>query len=99
MWHSEFGRLPVSQSISGRDHNPKGFTVWLAGGGAKGGAVVGATDEFGYAASQEPHTINDLHATILHLLGMDHTRLTYVHNGRPFRLTDVSGDVIQNALA
>jgi len=99
VWHSEFGRLPVSQSISGRDHNPKGFTVWLAGGGAKGGAVVGATDEFGYAASQEPHTINDLHATILHLLGMDHTRLTYVHNGRPFRLTDVSGDVIQNALA
>jgi hypothetical protein len=99
VWHTEFGRLPISQSINGRDHNPKGFTVWLAGGGAKGGTVVGATDEFGYAAAVEPHTINDLHATILHLLGLDHTRLTYTHNGRPHRLTDVSGDVIEKALA
>ncbi len=99
VWHTEFGRLPVSQSINGRDHNPKGFTVWLAGGGVKGGSVVGATDEFGYAASEEPRTINDLHATVLHLLGLDHTKLTYVHNGRPHRLTDVSGDVIKKALA
>lgn len=99
VWHTEFGRLPISQSISGRDHNPKGFTVWLAGGGCKGGSVVGETDEFGYAAAVEPHTINDLHATILHLLGLDHTQLTYVHNGRRHRLTDVSGDVIKKALA
>lgn len=98
VWHTEFGRLPISQSIRGRDHNPKGFSVWLAGAGVKAGQVVGATDDFGYAAVSEPHSINDFHATILHLLGFDHTRLTYSHNGRPFRLTDVSGDVIQNAL-
>jgi hypothetical protein len=98
VWHTEFGRLPISQSIRGRDHNPKGFSVWMAGAGIKPGQVIGATDDFGYAAVSEPHSINDFHATILHLLGFDHTRLTYTYNGRPFRLTDVSGDVIQGAL-
>jgi uncharacterized protein (DUF1501 family) len=98
IWHTEFGRLPISQSIRGRDHNPKGFSVWLAGAGIKAGQIVGSTDDFGYAATAEPHSINDLHATILHLLGFDHTRLTYVYNGRPFRLTDVSGEVIQNVV-
>jgi hypothetical protein len=95
LWHTEFGRLPISQSINGRDHNPKGFTVWMAGGGAKGGQVIGATDDFGYAAASDPHTINDFHATVLHALGLDHTKLTYFYNGRPHRLTDVSGEVIQ----
>lgn len=98
IWQTEFGRLPISQSIRGRDHNPKGFSIWMAGGGSKGGSIVGSTDEFGYAAATEPHTIPDLHATILHLLGLEHTRLTYLHNGRPHRLTDVSGDVIKRAI-
>jgi len=98
IWHTEFGRLPISQSIRGRDHNPRGFSVWLAGAGIRSGQIVGSTDDFGYAATSEPHSINDLHATILHLLGFDHTRLTYVYNGRPFRLTDVSGEVIQNVV-
>jgi len=94
VWHTEFGRMPISQSVSGRDHSPAGFSIWLAGGGIKGGQVIGATDEFGYRAAVEPHSINDLHATILHKLGLDHTQLTYLHNGRMHRLTDVSGDVI-----
>jgi hypothetical protein len=98
VWHTEFGRLPISQSIRGRDHGPKGFTIWMAGGGVKGGRTLGATDDFGYAAAVEPHSINDMHATILHLLGLDHTRLTYFFNGRPQRLTDVSGDVIAGVL-
>ncbi len=94
VWHTEFGRLPISQSISGRDHSPYGFSVWFAGGGVKGGQVIGATDDFGYRAAVDPHSINDFHATILHLLGLDHTQLTYLHNGRMHRLTDVAGDVI-----
>jgi hypothetical protein len=94
VWHTEFGRLPISQSVSGRDHSPYGFTAWLAGGGAKGGQVIGATDDFGYRAAADPHSINDLHATILHLLGLDHTQLTFFHNGRMHRLTDVAGEVI-----
>jgi hypothetical protein len=94
VWHSEFGRLPISQSISGRDHSPYGFSVWFAGGGVKGGQVIGATDDFGYRAAIDPHSINDFHATVLHLLGLDHTQLTYLHNGRLFRLTDVAGEVI-----
>jgi hypothetical protein len=94
VWHTEFGRMPISQSVSGRDHNPAGFSVWLAGGGVKGGQVIGGTDEFGYHAVVEPHSINDLHATILHKLGLDHSQLTYFHNGRMHRLTDVSGEVI-----
>jgi hypothetical protein len=96
VWHTEFGRLPISQSISGRDHSPKGFSIWMAGGGVKGGRTIGATDEFGYQATVEPHAVNDMHATILYALGLDHTRLTYMYNGRPQRLTDVSGDVIQS---
>jgi uncharacterized protein (DUF1501 family) len=99
VFHSEFGRLPISQSIDGRDHSPHGFSVWMAGGGVKGGQVIGATDDFGYKATEEPHSVNDFHATILHLLGLDHTKLTYLHNGRNFRLTDVSGDVISKMLA
>jgi len=95
IWHTEFGRLPISQSIRGRDHSPKGFSIWMAGGGVKGGRIVGATDEFGYKAVVDPHSVNDMHATVLHTLGLDHTRLTYLHNGRNFRLTDVSGEVIK----
>src|SRR5262249_35988072 len=71
IWHTEFGRLPISQSISGRDHSPKGFSIWMAGGGIKGGRVIGATDAFGYQAAVEPHSINDMHATILYALGLD----------------------------
>ncbi|MFN8009099.1 MAG: DUF1501 domain-containing protein [Terriglobia bacterium] len=95
VWHTEFGRLPISQSISGRDHSPYGFSVWFAGGGVKGGQVIGATDDFGYRAAVDPHSINDFHATILSLLGLDHTQLTFFHNGRMHRLTDVAGEVIQ----
>ncbi len=101
IWGGEFGRLPIAQTGDkpGRDHNPHGFTVWLAGGGIKGGISHGATDEVGYAAAVDPVHINDLHATILHLLGIDHTRLTYLYNGRRFRLTDVAGKVIRPVLA
>lgn len=99
IWHGEFGRLPITQRGDGRDHNPYGYTVWLAGGGVKGGTVVGSTDEFGLRAEENKKSVNDLHATILHLMGFDHTRLTYYHNGRQMRLTDVSGDVIRPILA
>ena len=101
IWGGEFGRLPVAQTGQkpGRDHNPHGFTVWLAGGGVKGGVSHGATDEIGYAAAVDPVHINDLHATILHLLGIDHERLTYSYNGRRFRLTDVAGKVVKSILA
>ena len=99
VWHTEFGRLPISQSVDGRHHNPYGFSIWMAGGGAKGGEVVGATDDFGYAAVEEPHTIHDFHATILHFLGLDHTKLTYLHSGREHRLTDVAGEVIRKIVA
>jgi hypothetical protein len=95
IWHGEFGRMPISQKSNGRDHNPLGFSVWLAGGGIKGGTVVGATDEFGYKAVESRTSVNDLHATILHQLGFDHERLTYPHNGRNMRLTDVSGQLIK----
>lgn len=99
IWSGEFGRMPTSENDGGRDHNPKGFTAWLAGGGARGGTVVGATDELGYAAVEDTVHIHDLHATILHLLGLDHTLLTYFHGGRDFRLTDVHGEIVQQALA
>ena len=98
IWHGEFGRMPISQRMSGRDHNPHGFTVWLAGGGVKGGTIVGATDEYGLEAVEKPKKVNDLHATILHLMGFDHTRLTYLHNGRFMRLTDVEGEVIKEVV-
>jgi hypothetical protein len=99
IWHGEFGRLPISQRLDGRDHNPYGFTIWLGGGGIKGGTTVGATDEFGLRATESKKSINDLHATILHLFGLDHTKLTYYYNGRNMRLTDVSGEVIREVLA
>jgi len=103
---SEFGRTPTTevggmagQTQNGRDHNPFGFTVWLAGGGIKGGLTYGATDDFGFRAVDKPVHVHDLHATILHLLGIDHTRLTFRHSGRDFRLTDVAGNVLHELLA
>ena len=99
VFHTEFGRLPISQSIDGRDHSPHGFSCWMAGGGVRGGQVVGATDDFGYKPVEAAFSVHDLHATILHLLGLDHTRLTFFHNGRDFRLTDVAGEVIKEAVA
>jgi hypothetical protein len=99
IWGGEFGRMPVSQRGDGRDHNPKGFLVWMAGGGIKGGVSVGETDEIGYRAAVDPTTVHDLHATMLHLLGLDHKRLTYLHNGRRYRLTDVAGNVLSKILA
>ena len=95
----EFGKLPVSQKDEGRDHNPYGFLMWTAGGGIKGGIGYGETDEIGYRAAKDPVSIPDIHATILHLLGMDHEALTYTHNGRSFRLKDVSGAPISGILA
>jgi hypothetical protein len=96
LWGGEFGRTPTCQGKShdGRDHNPEGFTMWLAGGGVRGGIQYGATDEYGYYAVENRVHVHDLHATILHLLGLDHKRLTYRHAGRDFRLTDVAGNVI-----
>ena len=101
IWGGEFGRLPVSQKGAkpGRDHNPHAFTYWLAGGGAKGGVHHGATDELGHKAAVDTVSVNDLHATILHLLGFDHEKLTYYHNGRHFRLTDVAGEVVRAVVA
>ena len=100
VWTTEFGRMPTFQAgAQGRDHNPKGFTVWLAGAGVKAPFTYGATDEFGYRAVENPTTIYDLHATLLHLLGLDHERLTYNHNGVERRLTDVHGQVIREILA
>jgi len=98
VWCSEFGRTPNSQGGKGRDHNPLGYTMWLAGGGAKGGQAIGATDEFGLKAVDSRISVNDFHATILHLLGLDHEKLTYLHNGRDERLTDVAGRVIEAAV-
>ena len=94
----EFGRQPVSQNNLGRDHNPKGFCMWMAGGGVKGGTVVGETDEFGHEAVVDPYHVHDLHATILHLMGLDHERLTYFYGGRNQRLTDVHGKLIRQIL-
>ena len=105
VWTSEFGRMPVVDTTRvgtkgrGRDHNPRGFTIWMAGGGVKGGQVIGSTDDFGYAAVENPIHVNDLHATILHLMGMDHLKLTYFHSGRNMRLTDVAGRVVEEVLA
>jgi uncharacterized protein (DUF1501 family) len=99
IWGGEFGRMPVSQGAGGRDHNPRGFLVWMAGAGIKGGASHGETDEIGYRAAIDPVTVHDLHATMLHLLGIDHKRLTYMHDGRRYRLTDVAGNVLTKILA
>jgi len=99
VWAGEFGRTPFSQGSNGRDHNPFGFSIWLAGAGVRGGTVVGATDEYGYHAVEEPYTVWDLWATVLHLLGLDHKALTHRHAGRDVRLTDVHGRVIPGVLA
>jgi hypothetical protein len=100
IWCGEFGRLPIVQKGgTGRDHNPHAFTTWLAGGGTKGGVHYGSTDEIGHKAVVDRVSINDLHATILHLLGMDHEKLTYRYNGRDFRLTDVAGRVVKEVVA
>ncbi|HQU44168.1 MAG TPA: DUF1501 domain-containing protein [Pirellulales bacterium] len=99
VWSGEFGRTPWSQGAKGRDHHSRGFTSWLAGGGVKGGLAFGETDEFGNDAVKDKVHVHDLHATILHLLGIDHERLTYRYSGRDFRLTDVSGRVVHEILA
>ena len=97
VWGGEFGRTPMAQG-DGRDHHIKGFSIWMAGGGIKGGITHGATDELGYTAVEDVVHVHDLHATMLHLLGIDHKRLTYRFQGRDFRLTDVSGEVVQKIL-
>ena len=99
VWGGEFGRMPVSQDGDGRDHNPNGFLMWMAGAGIKGGVSHGETDDIGYAAAIDPVSVHDLHATMLHLLGLDHEKLTYLHNGRRYRLTDVAGRRIETILA
>ena len=99
LWHSEFGRMPISQRGIGRDHNPGAMSLWMAGAGIRGGQIIGATDEFGYQAREQVVTYHDLHATILHLLGLDHKRLTYFFNGRHMRLTDVHGELIPQIAA
>lgn len=98
VWGGEFGRTPIAQGKNGRDHNPQGYSMWLAGAGVKKGHVHGATDEYGYYATRDKVHIHDLHATLLHLMGMDHKRLTYRYAGRDFRLTDVYGDVVTEIL-
>jgi hypothetical protein len=97
-WTTEFGRMPCSQGAKGRDHNPFAFTSWLAGGGIKGGVSYGASDQWSYKVADKPAYCYDVHATVLHLLGIDHTRLTYRHNGIDRRLTDVHGSVIHEIL-
>ncbi len=94
LWQGEFGRMPISQRGMGRDHNPGAMSIWMAGAKIRGGQVIGSTDEFGYKAEEQPVSVHDLHASILHLLGLDHKRLTYRFNGRDVRLTDVYGDLI-----
>lgn len=99
IWGGEFGRTPTSEGAKGRDHHSLGFSMWLAGGGVKGGMVYGATDEFGFQAIENRTHVHDLHATILHLMGLDHTRLTYRYSGRDFRLTDVHGEIAKGIIA
>ncbi len=99
VWAGEFGRTPMTEGTTGRDHNPYGFSIWMAGGGVRGGVSHGSTDAVGLRAEENRTHVHDIHATILHLLGLDHTRLTYLHNGRAERLTDVAGTVIRPILA
>jgi hypothetical protein len=99
VWAAEFGRTPFAEGGNGRDHNPQGFTIWMAGGGVRGGMAHGETDEYGHRAIGDKVHVHDLHATVLHLLGLDHQRLTYRFSGRDFRLTDVHGDVVQAIMA
>lgn len=98
LWGGEFGRTPVAQGDDGRDHNPQGYTMWMAGGGVKAGIKYGATDDYGYFAVENKVHLHDLHATMLHLLGLDHLKLTYKYAGRDFRLTDVHGEVVKDIL-
>jgi len=98
VWSGEFGRTPFAQGNDGRDHNPSAFSMWMAGAGIKGGTVYGATDEYGYRVVDNPVTIHDLHATMLHLLGVDHKQLTFRFGGRDFRLTDVHGNIVKDIL-
>lgn len=99
VWAGEFGRTPFAQGGDGRDHNPFGYTIWMAGGGVRGGMILGATDEFGYRAVERPLEMYDLHATMLHLMGIDHERLAVEHGGRAMRLTDVHGHVAHEIIA
>jgi uncharacterized protein (DUF1501 family) len=104
LWGGEFGRTPMSQGSMdlkscGRDHNPFGYTMWLAGGGVKGGTVYGSTDEYGYFVAESKVHVHDLHATMLHLLGLDHKQLTFRYGGREMRLTDVHGEIVRGILA
>ena len=99
VWGGEFGRTPTAEGTDGREHHPFGFTMWMAGGGVKGGMTYGATDEFGWHSVEDRVHVHDLHATILHLMGIDHTKLTFRHSGRDYRLTDVAGNVVQRILA
>ncbi|MFP6602213.1 MAG: DUF1501 domain-containing protein, partial [Pirellulaceae bacterium] len=99
LWGGEFGRTPVAQGDNGRDHNPQGYSMWLAGGGVRAGIRYGATDDYGYYAAVDKVHLHDLHATILHLLGLDHLRLTYRYGGRDFRLTDIYGEVIHGLIS
>ena len=102
IWGGEFGRTPVAEGGGngwGRDHHPHGFTMWMAGGGIRGGVTHGATDEFGFHAAENKVDVHNFHATALHLMGIDHIRLTYRHQGRDFRLTDIGGRVIKELLA
>jgi len=99
VWGGEFGRTPFNEKGNGRDHNPYGFTMWLAGGGVQGGIAFGETDEFGFKAVENRVSIHDIHATILNQLGLNHEKLTYRYAGRDFRLTDVHGEVVKGILA
>jgi uncharacterized protein (DUF1501 family) len=98
LWGGEFGRTPTTENADGRDHNPWGFTMWMAGAGVRGGVAYGQTDEFGFRAVLDKMHVHDLHATLLHLLGFDHQKLTYRHAGRDYRLTDVHGEVAHRIL-
>jgi membrane-anchored protein YejM (alkaline phosphatase superfamily) len=99
IWAGEFGRTPFAQGSDGRDHNPYGFSIWMAGGGVKGGHIYGATDDFGYHAIENVCTVYDMWATVLHLMGIDHEQLTYRFSGRDLRLTDVHGNVLRDIIA
>ena len=99
LWGAEFGRTPTAENGDGRNHHPRAFTMWMAGGGTRGGLTYGSTDDFGYAPAEDPVHMHDLHATLLHAMGLDHERLTYRHAGRDFRLTDVYGNVVDRVFA
>ncbi|MED5448563.1 MAG: DUF1501 domain-containing protein, partial [Planctomycetota bacterium] len=99
IWGGEFGRTPTAENGNGRDHNPHGFTMWMAGGGIRPGLVYGRTDEYGYYAVENKVHFHDLHATVLHLMGIDHQKLTFRYSGRDFRLTDVHGEVVPDLVA